>query len=97
LRIARGIQNKVLEALAMGRPTIVSTDALTGIAAPDVTPVIVADSADAWIAACLRVLDNPAHAAELSARARPFVIDHFSWAARLRSLDALLPFHPVQP
>lgn len=91
LRIARGIQNKVLEALAMGRPTIVTTDALTGIGEPETAPVIVADGADAWIAACLRVLDDPASAAPLAARARPFVIDHFGWAARLRALDELLP------
>jgi sugar transferase (PEP-CTERM/EpsH1 system associated) len=91
LRIARGIQNKVLEALAMGRPTIVSSEALTGIGAPGVAPVIVADGADAWIAACLRLLEEPASAAALSARARPFVLDHFSWRARLRALDALLP------
>ncbi len=91
LRIARGIQNKVLEALAMGRPTIVTTDALTGIGMSDTTPVIVADSADAWITACQRVLDDPASAAGLAARARPFVIDHFSWTAQLSPLDALLP------
>jgi sugar transferase (PEP-CTERM/EpsH1 system associated) len=91
LRIARGIQNKVLEALAMGRPTIVTTDALTGIGKPGVAPVIVADGADAWIAACLHLLEDPASAAALAARARPFVIDHFSWAAQLRALDALLP------
>jgi len=91
LRIARGIQNKVLEALAMGRPTIVSTDALTGIGKPGMAPVIVADGVDAWIAACLRVLDDPASAAELAKGARPFVKEHFSWAARLRALDALLP------
>ena len=49
LQIARGIQNKVLEALAMGCPTIVSTHALTGIGRPDIAPVIVADSTEAWI------------------------------------------------
>lgn len=91
LRIARGLQNKVLEALAMGRPTIVTTEALTGIGPPGVTPVIVADGAEAWVAACLRVLDDPASAAALAARARPFVIEHFGWDARLRALDALLP------
>jgi sugar transferase (PEP-CTERM/EpsH1 system associated) len=97
LRIARGIQNKVLEALAMGRPTIVSTDALIGIGAPDSAPVIVADGADAWISACLRLLDDPASVAELSARARPFVIENFSWSARLRALDALLPPSATEP
>jgi sugar transferase (PEP-CTERM/EpsH1 system associated) len=97
LQIARGIQNKVLEALAMGRPTIVSAHALTGIGTPDITPVITADSVDEWVAACLRILDEPAPSAALAARARPFVLDHFSWTARLRTLDALLPSaFPVQ-
>ena len=90
LRIARGIQNKVLEALAMGRPTIVTTQALTGIGLPDATPVIVADTTDAWIGACLEVLDNPTSVAALATRARPFVIDHFSWEAQLCPLDLLL-------
>ena len=91
LQIARGIQNKVLEALAMGRPTIVSAHALTGIGTPDTTPVITADSADEWVVACLQILDEPASAAALAARARRFVLDHFSWTARLRTLDELLP------
>ncbi len=91
LQIARGIQNKVLEALAMSRPTIVSVHALTGIGTPDTTPVITADSADEWAAACLQILNEPAAAAALAARARPFVLEHFSWNARLRTLDELLP------
>jgi sugar transferase (PEP-CTERM/EpsH1 system associated) len=91
LRIARGIQNKVLEALAMGRPTIVSTGALTGIGTADTAPVIVADEAKAWIAACVQVLNDPGAAAALGERARSFVIEQFSWDERLRALDALLP------
>jgi sugar transferase (PEP-CTERM/EpsH1 system associated) len=91
LRIARGIQNKVLEALAMGRPTIVSPGALTGIGTAETTPVVVADGADEWIAACLRLLADPDAAAALAARGRPFVIDRFNWAERLRPLDDLLP------
>ncbi|HUN40008.1 MAG TPA: TIGR03087 family PEP-CTERM/XrtA system glycosyltransferase [Acetobacteraceae bacterium] len=92
LRIARGIQNKVLEALSMGRPTIVTSEALTGIGTPDATPVIVADGADAWLAACRRLLDDPDSAGAVAARARAFAIEHFGWDARLRALDALLPF-----
>ena len=90
LRIARGIQNKVLEALSMGRPTIVSPYALTGIGAPETTPVIVADSAEEWIKACIGVLEDPAAATTLGERARPFVRGRFSWAARLETLDSLL-------
>jgi sugar transferase (PEP-CTERM/EpsH1 system associated) len=91
LRIARGIQNKVLEALAMGRPTIVSSGALTGIGAADTTPVIVADGDSAWIAACLQLFNEPDTVAALKARGRSFVIEHFSWDERLRVLDSLLP------
>ena len=91
LRIARGIQNKVLEALAMGRPTIVTSEALTGIGTPDTTPVIVADGADAWVDACRRLLHDPGSAGAVAARGRAFVIDRFSWDARLSALDALLP------
>jgi sugar transferase (PEP-CTERM/EpsH1 system associated) len=90
LRIARGIQNKVLEALAMGRPTIVTTEALTGIGTPGRTPVIVADGVEPWIEACVSVLQDPASAAALAAGARRFVAESFSWDARLRTLDTLL-------
>jgi sugar transferase (PEP-CTERM/EpsH1 system associated) len=90
LKIARGIQNKVLEALAMGRPTIVTSHAQTGIGLPSRTPVIVADGAEAWVSACLEILDNPSTAVGLAEHARSFVIEHFSWASQLRPLDALL-------
>lgn len=90
LRLARGLQNKVLEALAMARPTIVSPEALTGIGRPEETPVVVADGAEMWLAACRRVIADPASAAAIAAHARPFVLDRFSWTERLRPLDALL-------
>lgn len=90
LRIARGIQNKVLEALAMGRPTIVSRNALTGIGAPENTPVIVAEGDEAWIKACIGMLEDPAAATALGKKGRPFVQDLFSWPARLGALDTLL-------
>ena len=44
MRIARGVQNKVLEAMAMARPVLVSRKGLEGIAAVDGEEVLLADS-----------------------------------------------------
>ena len=54
MRIARGIQNKVLEAMAMARPVVVTPDALEGIAAEPGREVLLAEGAEAFAARCLR-------------------------------------------
>ena len=46
MRIARGIQNKVLEAMAMGKPVVLTSGALEGIEAEPGTEVILADTAE---------------------------------------------------
>ena len=51
LRLARGLQNKVLEAMAMARPVVASPAAIEGL---NLTPgelVLTADDPDAWVAA----------------------------------------------
>ena len=55
MRIARGIQNKVLEAMAMARPVVLTSGALEGIEADPVTETILADTAEAFAAACCRM------------------------------------------
>ncbi len=77
LRIARGMQNKVLEGMAMGRPLVVTGDALAGIDAGHGDEVLVADDPRSFAAALLGVLSG-AHAG-LGERARRFVVDGFSW------------------
>ena len=46
MRIARGIQNKVLEAMAMARPVVLTSGALEGIDADPATETILADTAE---------------------------------------------------
>ena len=88
MQIARGIQNKVLESMAMARPTVVTTDALTGIAAAPGHEVILADGAEAFAAACVGVIETGAPGLGLAARAR--IVSSFIWAEKLRGFDALL-------
>ena len=58
LRSARGIQNKVLEAMAMGRPVIASRQAFEGVRAIPGRDLLVADSANATIDRIAEVLDG---------------------------------------
>ena len=88
LRIARGIQNKVLEAMAMARPVLATRAALTGIAAMPGRDALVADDATAMIANARAVLrgDWPA----LGDAARRVVLAQHSWATPLAALDRAL-------
>jgi sugar transferase (PEP-CTERM/EpsH1 system associated) len=89
LRIARGIQNKVLEGMAAGRPLIATPQALDGIAATPGREVLVAGDPGTFAAAVCSVLDGLARA-DLGERARSFVLARHQWSAQLRQLDALL-------
>ena len=88
MRIARGIQNKVLEAMSMARPVIVTSDALEGIDAAPSTEVLLADTPEEFAACCLAAVE-PASAA-IGQAARRRVIQDYTWSERLRGLDALL-------
>ena len=84
LALARGVQNKVLEAMAMARPVIASPAAAEGI--DHGGTVTIADGAEAWAERVSDVLAVPV--ANVAARAR--VLARYDWAARLAPLDALL-------
>jgi hypothetical protein len=88
LRLARGIQNKVLEAMAMARPVVASVAAAEGI--DHGGTLRVADDAAAHVAAICALLDDPRSAATLGAAARARVTARYDWQARLAPLDALL-------
>ncbi len=74
LRIARGIQNKVLEAMAMGKPIVASPQAMEGIDA-DVSGVKVADEPNEFVGAVLDMLLSESY---LFGN-REFVEANFSW------------------
>jgi len=88
LRLARGIQNKVLEAMAMARPVVASVAAAEGI--DHGGTLRVADDAAAHVAAIGALLDDPHAAAALGVAARARVIARYDWTARLAPLDPLL-------
>ena len=90
LRIARGIQNKVLEALAMGLPVVGTQCATQGVNGEPGRDYIVAESAEEQAAAIRGLLRDPDEARALGARGRSFVEDHYHWEVVFRPLDDIL-------
>jgi sugar transferase (PEP-CTERM/EpsH1 system associated) len=103
MRIARGIQNKVLEAMAMGKPVIVTSGALEGIEATPGQEVILADDAETFAAAAVRLSHaNAQHQATpeglaLGMAARRLILQRYDWDACLSGFDALMRPVAVQP
>ncbi len=86
LRIARGIQNKVLEAMAMARPVVASPQAAEGIDAEDGKHLLVARTPAEEAHAVLALLADPERAKALGQAARERMEARYDWAATLAPL-----------
>ena len=90
LRIARGIQNKVLEALAMGLPVVGTTSATQGVEGTAGTDFLVEDDPSKMAHQITQLLESPERAAELGAAGRSFVEQRYDWERTLEPLDGIL-------
>jgi polysaccharide biosynthesis protein PslH len=90
LAIARGTQNKILEAMGMGVPVVTSTAAAGGVDALAEQHFLVADSAADTAAAVLRIVQNPAERARLAVAGRERMQSHHAWPRSMQRLDALI-------
>jgi polysaccharide biosynthesis protein PslH len=88
LKLARGIQNKVLEGMAMARPVAASAAAAEGI--DHAGTLRVAADGDGFADAVSALLDDPEQARALGEAARARVIERYGWDARLAPLGPLL-------
>jgi len=91
LRVARGIQNKILEAMAMGRPVVAATACVEAITARVGVDLLAASSADDFVQQVSALLRAPAHATAIGQAGRQRVLDGYSWAAHLSRIDGYLP------
>lgn len=90
LRVARGIQNKILEAMAMGRPVVASlscAQAIDGQIGEDLVPA--ADVAQ-FVAEIEALLKSPARALAVGQAGRKRVLANYSWDAHLAGIDRYL-------
>lgn len=90
LLLARGVQNKLLEAMAMARPVVASAAAAEGIDAAVGEHLLVADDTASMAAAVGSLFNDRAAAASMGQAARARMITRYGWDARLAPLGNLL-------
>ncbi|HEY9103460.1 TIGR03087 family PEP-CTERM/XrtA system glycosyltransferase [Chitinimonas sp.] len=90
LRVARGIQNKVLEAMAMSRPVLASQTCAAAVDAQIGRDLLAADSVGDYVRQVEAVLASPEQAEELGIAARRQVLARYSWDAHLAGMDRYL-------
>src|SRR3954454_13592777 len=81
LRIARGLQNKLLEAVAVGLPVVATSSAATGLDPDTRATLALADTPDTMAAAVLKLLDDPEARAAAGASGRGRMIETYDWPA----------------
>jgi len=98
LRVARGVQNKVLEAWAMAKPVLATPSALEGLCLPDGLERFAAEDPETLVARCVELLEADAGAiGRLGRTARELVIRRYDWSAHLEAFDRLLGLEAAEP
>jgi len=90
LAIARGTQNKILEAMAMGVPVVTSAIAAGGVDATAGDHLLVADTPQDTADAILQIVDNPAERTRLAEAGRARMLSHHAWAGSMKRLDTII-------
>jgi len=90
LQLARGVQNKVLEAMACAKPVVCSPQAAQGINADTQRHLRVADTPDQWANQIKTLMDEPTLRQSIGRAAREHVEQHHSWQKCLQPMIDLI-------
>jgi sugar transferase (PEP-CTERM/EpsH1 system associated) len=90
LHIARGTQNKILEAMAMGVPVVTSRVAAGGVDASAPEHFLAASTVDEYQVALLRIIEDPAERQRLSRAGRERMLSHHAWDRSMQRLDGII-------
>lgn len=95
LRIARGIQNKILEAMATGKSVVTTSQAFEGIKAVLGEEIISVDDEGLFAAAVIDLLQDRKKAEIMGVKARQCMETHYFWDKQLTVLDDILKMDKV--
>lgn len=90
LNIARGTQNKILEAMATGVPVVTSPAGAGGVDAENETHFLIGDNPNTYADACLRIMNRPDERTRLSTSGRERMLTHHDWQASMRRLETIV-------
>lgn len=97
LRIARGVQNKVLEAMASGRPIVCSPAPLKGLQVESGLQLLKAETVDQWVSSISSVFEDKCRAEELGMAASAWVQLNHRWRACLEPLMDMIDTQCSKP
>jgi len=89
MRVGTGLQNKLLEAMAMELPCVTTPLANNALQAQPDQQILVGGTGAELAAHLITLLTQPARAEELAASGRQFVRQHYTWSGATTKLEAL--------
>jgi glycosyltransferase involved in cell wall biosynthesis len=97
LRMARGVQNKLLEALAMGLPCVTSVAAWSGTGISGAEGMLATDNPKEFAEHVIRLLRDAGWRAEMARRARAVAEARYQWKAQMARFDRVIAAAVSQP
>jgi glycosyltransferase involved in cell wall biosynthesis len=90
MQIGTGLQNKLLEAMAMGIPCITSELANNAVGAPPGEAVLIGRSPEDYARLIIRLLEDDGERERIAAQGLAFVRSRFHWDTAAEALDRLI-------
>ncbi|MCX6252719.1 MAG: glycosyltransferase [Bacteroidetes bacterium] len=90
MQIGTGLQNKLLEAMAMQIPCITSRLANQALHAKENEEILVAGTAEEYAFHIMNLLNNPQKALEVAIKGYNFVLSHYNWQTETKKLEDLI-------
>lgn len=94
MQIGTGLQNKLLEAMAMRMPCITSALANNAVGAAPGRSILIGNRPEEYAAHIIRLLSDPNEREALAESGFRFVHDRFDWDRSAEALDALIQATP---
>jgi glycosyltransferase involved in cell wall biosynthesis len=90
LRLGGGTRLKIVEGMAMAKAIVSTTLGAEGIEARPERDLLLADDPEAFAAALIRLLDDPALAGRIGASGRRLAVEQYAWSSAAATLERFL-------
>lgn len=94
MQISIGLQNKLLEAMAMQLPCITSSLANNALGAKHNDQIMVAEKPEQYALQILELLQNEAKAKQIAMNGYRFAVENFNWKSTTAALEQLMMKRP---
>jgi len=90
MRAGAGIQNKILESMALGTPVVTTSVGLEGLECKPDRDLLVADSPQDFAEQVIRLIQDKELRMQISKNARKLIEEKYTWNKTLKKLDEII-------